>query len=291
VKPQFGDLPLDAQEMLTKHLHVDFTRCDFKAPRWFSAWARNDLGHITGIFTTEFQHWFEGKVTIMVLDPRCMSRRTLRAIFTALFSRARRLTAEVEPDNRRALRQVQRLGWVYEGYRRLGLEGTRDTMMFGMLKNECRYLPSYVPPSVPPFDVANRHLMDTVVRSDGGLRASVGADRENLGFGELGISPGFTSPGSPFDEVGASGSPAEMVAVDAVPYPASVRGVHSTRGRAVRGDADDAVDFSIGTAVPHLSVASRVGGKRPKQTFVSGIGNGVSEKNFRGHLPSSSVKG
>jgi len=148
VKVQFGDLPLDAQQMLTQHLRVDFSRCDFRAPRWFSAWARNDLGHITGIFTIEFPCWFEGRVTTIVLDPRCMSRRVLRAIFTAAFTYARRLTAEVEPDNRRALRQVQRMGFVYEGYRRLGLEGSRDTLCYGMLKADCKYLPGYQGPTV-----------------------------------------------------------------------------------------------------------------------------------------------
>jgi len=148
VKIQFGDLPKDAQEMLTRHFNVDFTRASFKAPQWFSAWARNSQGYITGIFAIEFVHWFEGKVTIMVLDPRCMSRRVLRAIFTAAFTNARRLTAEVEPDNRRALRQVQRLGFVYEGYRRLGLEGTRDTLVYGMLKDDCKYLPGYKGPTV-----------------------------------------------------------------------------------------------------------------------------------------------
>jgi hypothetical protein len=152
MKVEFGDLPKDAQDMLTKHLRVDFTHCDFKAPRWFSAWARNERGHIMGIFAIEFPYWFEGRVTIMVLDPRCMSRRVLRAIFTAAFTQARRLTAEVEPDNRRALKQVQRLGFVYEGYRPLGLEGTRDTIVYGMLREDCKFLPGYqgpMPRAVP----------------------------------------------------------------------------------------------------------------------------------------------
>ena len=148
MKTYFGDLPKDAQEMLTRHLRVDFTQCDFKAPRWFSAWARNEHGFITGIFTIEFPYWFEGRVTIMVLDPRCMSRRVLRAIFTAAFSQAKRLTAEVEPGNYRALKQVQRLGFVYEGFRPLGLEGTRDTIVYGMLREDCRYLPDYKAPAL-----------------------------------------------------------------------------------------------------------------------------------------------
>lgn len=149
MKVFFGDLPTDAQEMLTRHLRVDFSHCSFKAPRWFSAWARNDKGHVIGIFAVEFPVWFEGKVTVLVLDPRCLSRRVLRAMFTALFSKVKRLTAEVEPDNRRALRQVQRLGFVYEGYRPLGLEGERDTIVYGMLKEDCHYLPDYDADATP----------------------------------------------------------------------------------------------------------------------------------------------
>jgi hypothetical protein len=143
VKVFFGDLPTDAQVMLTQHLRVDFSHCNFKAPRWFSAWSRNERGYITGVLAVEFQTWFEGKITVLVLDPRCLSRRALRAIFTALFSQAKRLTAEVEPDNRRALQQVQRLGFVYEGYHPLGLEGSRDTIVYGMLREDCRYLPDF----------------------------------------------------------------------------------------------------------------------------------------------------
>jgi hypothetical protein len=162
VKVNFGDLPQDAQAMLTKHLRIDFTPCDFKAPRWFSAWARNDAGHITGVFATEFPCWFEGKVTVLVLNPRCMSRRVLRAIFTALFAQAKRLTAEVEPDNRRALRQVQRMGFQYEGYRRLGLEGSRDTLMYGMLKDDCKYLPGYQGPTVQAAPTLPDHVYERV---------------------------------------------------------------------------------------------------------------------------------
>jgi hypothetical protein len=143
VKISFGDLPLDAQQLLTSHLRIDFSSCSIKAPRWFAAWARNEKGYVTGVFAAEFQTWFEAKITVLVLDQRCCSRRVLRAIFTALFSQAKRLTAEVEPDNRRCLRVVQRLGFSYEGYHPLGLEGTRDTIIYGMLREDCRYLPDF----------------------------------------------------------------------------------------------------------------------------------------------------
>jgi hypothetical protein len=40
------------------------------------------------------------------------------------------------------------MGFVYEGYRRIGLGGTRDVMCYGMLKADCKYLPGYTGPTV-----------------------------------------------------------------------------------------------------------------------------------------------
>jgi RimJ/RimL family protein N-acetyltransferase len=148
VRPQFGDLPDDAKNLMTNMTGIDFTPWDMKAPRWFSAWTRDERGFIAGIFSIEFKHSWEGYVNVVVLDQRCITRQALRAIFTAAFSQAVRLTAEIEPENRRALRQVQRMGFVYEGYRRLGLEGSRDTMVYGMLRDDCKYLPGYKGPTV-----------------------------------------------------------------------------------------------------------------------------------------------
>jgi hypothetical protein len=122
---------------------INFTQWVMKAPRWFSAWARDERGAIAGIFCIEFKYAWEGYVNVVVLDHRCMTKRTLRSIFTAAFSQAVRLTAEIEPHNRRALRQVQRMGFVYEGYRRMGLGGNRDVLCYGMLREDCKYLPGY----------------------------------------------------------------------------------------------------------------------------------------------------
>lgn len=294
LKISFGDLPQDAQQMLTRHLRIDFTPCDFKAPRWFSAWARNDRGHVVGIFAVEFPVWFEGKVTVLVLDPRCLSRRVLRAIFTAAFAQAKRLTAEVEPGNLRALRQVQRLGFQFEGHHPLGVEGTRDTIIFGMLKDECPWLRSYVPPVFSSFDVTHRHLADTIVRGDGSLWTRISADRKNLSFGEFGVGAGLALQGSSFSKVGAASSPAEMAAVDAARGGAGMRGVHLARRDAVRAEAHDTMDLSAGPIreVPHLRVAVGVNGKRPEQAFVADVRESMCEKTFRGvHVAPCILKG
>jgi hypothetical protein len=225
VKVSFGDLPVDAQEMLTTHLRVDFRHCDFKAPRWFSAWARNDLGHIIGIFAIEFPFWFEGRVTIMVLDPRCMSRRVLRAIFTAAFTQARRLTAEVEPDNRRALRQVQRLGFVIEGVRRLGLEGSRDTITFGMLKHECRFLPGYAGPTAPVPDIPDRAVRDAEAARERAIRLFGIENLQHLNGRQLGMRRHEARPVEDLiGHVAFAGVPADMPLVDAGAEIAAMRG-------------------------------------------------------------------
>jgi len=148
VKVHFGDLPEDAKNLLTNMTGIDFGPWDMKAPRWFSAWSRDERGAIAGIFCIEFKYAWEGYVNVVVMDRRCMTKRALRAIFIAAFTQATRLTAEVEPHNRRALRQVQRMGFVYEGYRRMGLEGTRDVLCYGMLRGDCKYLPGYKGPTV-----------------------------------------------------------------------------------------------------------------------------------------------
>ena len=148
MKVQFGNLPDDAKNLLTYTTQINFAPWRMEAPRWFSAWARDEHGAIAGVFAIEFKYPWEGYISVAVLDHRCMSRRTLRAIFTAAFSQAVRLTAEIEPHNRRALKQVQRMGFVYEGFRRKGLEGARDVMCYGMLREDCKYLPGYKGPTV-----------------------------------------------------------------------------------------------------------------------------------------------
>ena len=39
---------------------------------------------------------------------------------------------------------------IYEGFLRMGVEGNRDALMFGMLRSDCRFLPGYRPPYIPP---------------------------------------------------------------------------------------------------------------------------------------------
>lgn len=139
----FAPLRPDAAMYLTRKTGVDVTTASFQPPQWFCATVRDDEGYIDAVLACEFRTPTHATFSAAIGDARFMSRRFLRSIFTALFSQAARLTAEVDVDNRASLRIVPRLGFVYEGYCRLGINGVRDAYVFGMLKEDCRFLPGY----------------------------------------------------------------------------------------------------------------------------------------------------
>jgi hypothetical protein len=226
MKIQFGNLPDDAKNLLTYTTQINFAPWRMEAPRWFSAWARDEHGAIAGVFCIEFKYPWEGYINVAVLDHRCMTRRTLRAIFTAAFSQAVRLTAEIEPHNRRALKQVQRMGFQFEGTRRLGLEGTRDVLCFGMLKNECRYLPASPAPHIP-----DRIVGDTEAAGERGARLFGSPDLMHLSGRQLDVAR--HAPRAVPElvrHVALTGVPAEVPPVDARSMSALVGGLVGGRG-------------------------------------------------------------
>ena len=139
----FAPLRPDAVIYLTDRIGIDYRRTNFESPHWLCVTARNDEGSIMGVIACEFVNSFEAHFNSAVSDPRCATRRLLRATFTALFSRAVRLTALIDPDNTRAMRNAVRMGFIYEGFCRRGINGVRDAYTFGMLKDDCRLLPDY----------------------------------------------------------------------------------------------------------------------------------------------------
>lgn len=140
----FAPLSVEAADILSAGTGVDYARFwPFPEPRWFCATSRDDEGRVAGVILCNFSSPFEAEFNTAVVDPRCVTRRVLRAVFTALFSRVVRVTALVAPDNMRSLRNVVRMGFKMEGRMRLALDGKRDAVVFGMLKGDCRFLPGY----------------------------------------------------------------------------------------------------------------------------------------------------
>lgn len=150
----FAPLAPDAVEFLTQETGVDFLRIDFSNPRWFCVTARRDDDSLMGVATFDFKEWFNAHFSAAISDPRCLSRKLLRTMFHAVFSQARRITALVEPGHQAAIEQCRRMGFVYEGFLRLGVEGRRDALIFGMLAEDCRYLPGWHPARTSVIPVA-----------------------------------------------------------------------------------------------------------------------------------------
>ena len=125
---------------LSEATGIDYSRTDFRSERWLcvSAYDADDV--LMGLCCFEFVSRYEAYFNIAVLDPRCATRRVMRAMFRAAFSRVVRITAEIDPNNERALRLAQRMGFVIEGYKRLAREGRWDAIQLGMTKDTCRFL-------------------------------------------------------------------------------------------------------------------------------------------------------
>jgi hypothetical protein len=145
MKPSFAPLDPEAVAMLTALTGIDYGHTDFTAPRWFCVTARRWNGDLQGVLACEFKTWFDVHFSCAIADPRCLSKKLLNVIFKSLFSRAVRITALVDPGNERAIDQMRRMGFVYEGFLRMGVEGTRDALLFGMLRDDCRFLAGYHP--------------------------------------------------------------------------------------------------------------------------------------------------
>lgn len=131
----------DMVRYLYDRLQVDLRGQHLNGPNWFCVSVREDTTrHIVAALACEFKSPFDAHFTAAVDEPEAITRRLLRGIFQALFSKAARITALVEPSNRHAQDVTLRLGFIYEGFLRRGLDGNRDALVYGMLREDCKYL-------------------------------------------------------------------------------------------------------------------------------------------------------
>jgi RimJ/RimL family protein N-acetyltransferase len=134
----------DFVSFMRREAGLDLSRQPIDDPRyWFVAFARDVTGQVVAGMAVEYLHAFDGFFTAAVIDPEVMNRKLLRAIFATLFSRVTRITATVDPDNHVSRDALKRLGFIYEGFLRRGLDGKRDAELYGMLMEDCKYLPGY----------------------------------------------------------------------------------------------------------------------------------------------------
>ena len=73
---------------------------------------------------------------------RWLNRSFLHAVFAYPFEQlgVRRVTARIGANNPKARKFLESLGFTHEGTIRQGWEADVDLLVFGLLKNECRFL-------------------------------------------------------------------------------------------------------------------------------------------------------
>jgi hypothetical protein len=140
----------DANALLSAFTDIDFSTQDMR--HWLCATGYDENDQIAGVLACEPKTWFDWHFSCVVVDPRCISRRLLRTVFKTLFTQAVRVTALIDPANERAVSNARRMGFLYEGFLRKGVEGRRDALMFGMLAEDCPWLPGYQGPTIIPTD-------------------------------------------------------------------------------------------------------------------------------------------
>jgi RimJ/RimL family protein N-acetyltransferase len=141
MRHSFAPFDAEATRFLSERTMIDFAGTDFSRPQWLCISCRDDEGSLMGLCLFEFKEWFNAHFTLAIRDRHCITRRVMRAMFTAVFSQATRITALIEPWNVLALRQAMVMGFRQEGFMRRAIEGVRDAVLFGMLREDCRYLP------------------------------------------------------------------------------------------------------------------------------------------------------
>jgi hypothetical protein len=141
MKYSFAPLEPDAVAYLSEKTGGDFSRGVFTDPRWLCVTARDEDGTVRGVVVGELKQPWHCYMSLAIEDPRCWANtKATMAIFTAIFSRARRITVTVPTDKERWTGQLKALGFVYEGFMRRGFDGTKDALIFGMLPEDCLWL-------------------------------------------------------------------------------------------------------------------------------------------------------
>ena len=121
----------DVLEFLVEEIGLDLQGQDLdRVDRWLFIVARNDHGAVIGVLVFEWKTPFDAHLSIAVVDRRCLLLSKLqRMIWEAVFSRAVRVTMLVDAADQRMEHTCRKLGAVYEGFLRRGLDGHRDALV------------------------------------------------------------------------------------------------------------------------------------------------------------------
>lgn len=84
----------------------------------------------------------ECELTVAAIKPGWASRQFFRYIADLAFlaNDCKRVTANISANNRKSWRAVERAGFTLEGVKRQAAEDGSDVRVYGMLKEECKWL-------------------------------------------------------------------------------------------------------------------------------------------------------
>lgn len=85
---------------------------------------------------------FDAQITVVCTHPEWITRGVLKAMCELPFKAmgCRRLSAYIARKNKHAREVAQRFGFKLEGTIRHGFDGVQDCMVYGMLREECRWI-------------------------------------------------------------------------------------------------------------------------------------------------------
>lgn len=99
-----------------------------------------------------YHNWrpVDGDVQVIIAadDARWCLPKTMRALFAYAFETLDcvRMTAVIAKNNKRCRRLTAGLGFKYEGYARRAIGRKHDALIYGILREECRFLTSNAAP-------------------------------------------------------------------------------------------------------------------------------------------------
>lgn len=102
----------------------------------------NDLGIRAVVVYNNYIPTNSADIHCAAVDGRWLTRPFLTAVFRYPFEqlKVRRVTARIGANNPKARKFLLHLGFKHEGTIRQGWEPDVDLLVFGLLKNECRFL-------------------------------------------------------------------------------------------------------------------------------------------------------
>lgn len=103
---------------------------------------KTDDGNLYGGLILTNYTGFDAELTVYVSKMYLMRIQDLQRLFHWFFDdmKLSRMTARIAPDNERSIKVAKKLGFQQEGRIRKGLDGERDALVFGLLREDCKLL-------------------------------------------------------------------------------------------------------------------------------------------------------